>query len=130
HDTLCNDDVALGETADDFDESEAAAADLDLLFACRFAVDAINVCAILHLEDGALGHDERLALTRDDLDREQHAGSQRAVVVRNQRTDRDCARYGIDARSDRTHGADEVTTREAHALGDDTRAGSHDADEG
>ncbi len=117
------------EAAEHLDDAEPAAADVDLLLVHRVAVDAVDVGAVLHLEHRALGHDEHRPLRRDDLDRQQHAGVQGAVLVVDVRTHRDRARHGVDARADRAHGAFELAVREAHALRDDLGARRHRADE-
>src|SRR5690606_19838437 len=82
HDAFRHDEVALLEPRDNLDDAEAPTADLNLLLPRdALAVDAIHVCAVLNLEDGPLGHDERRALLGRHLDREQHAGPQGSVVV-------------------------------------------------
>src|SRR5262245_66003145 len=63
-DALDDDGVALVQAAEHLDDAEAPAADFDLLLVHGVAVDAIDVSAVLHLEHGAFGNDERGALGR------------------------------------------------------------------
>src|SRR5690606_15607726 len=74
-DAFGDDEVALLEPGHDLDDAESPAADLDLpLAGDAVRADMKDVGAILNLEDGPFRHDERDALPRHDLDREQHAG--------------------------------------------------------
>src|SRR5688572_24368430 len=128
-DALDDDGVAFAQAAEHLDDAEAPAADFDLLLVHGVAVDAIDVSAVLNLKHRALGNDERGALGRDDVDRQQHAGPQGSVLVVDVRAHGDRARHGVDARADGPHRSFELAVREAHALRDDCRAGRHRADE-